>query len=69
MRDTDSSRALLAATYGHMGRTEDAQSTWAEVMEVNPNYSFAEKRKVLPYKNEKDPDRIAEGLRKAGVEE
>lgn len=69
MPDTDSSRALLAATYGHMGRTEDAQSTWAEVMEVNPNYSFAEKRKVLPYKNEKDPDRIAEGLRKAGVEE
>ena len=38
------------------------------LMEIDPDYSFAEKRKILPYKNPDDLERIAEGLRKAGIE-
>ncbi len=34
---------------------------------ISPDYSFAEKRKILPYKNPEDLDHIAEGLRKAGI--
>ena len=65
---TDLSRALLVATLNHQGRLEEAQAMWAELMEINPDYSFAEKRKIPPYKNPADLERIAEGLRKAGIE-
>jgi len=66
--DTDSSRMLLAATLGHRGRIDPAKAVWAELMEIHPNYSFAERRKILPYKNPKDMERIADGLRAAGIE-
>jgi tetratricopeptide (TPR) repeat protein len=65
---SDSSRVILVASYGHMGRIEEAQAAWAELIEVNPDYSFAERRKVWPYRNQQDPERIAEGLRKAGIQ-
>jgi len=65
---TDISRVLLASTYGHLGDVDLAQSTWSDLMQVNPNYSFAQRRKVLPYRNPDDPERIAEGLRKAGID-
>lgn len=66
--NTDISRALLTSTYGHLGSLELARSTWSELMQVNPAYSFAQRRKVLPYRNPEDLERIAEGLRKAGLD-
>ena len=65
---TDSSCALLAATYGCQGRTEDAKAVWRDLMAVNPSYSFAERQKALPYRNPDDLARIADGLREAGIE-
>ena len=65
---TDSSRVLLAATHGHQGRIDDAKAVWAELMDIYPDFSFAERLKVLPYKNPEDPKRIADGLRAAGIE-
>ncbi len=65
---TDSSRVVLAATYGCLGRGEEARAVWQELMAINPNYSFAERRKALPYRNPDDLERIAEGLREAGIE-
>ena len=55
---TDASRAALAATCGHLRRDDGYQL----------DYSFAEKRKILPYESPADMERIAEGLRKAGLE-
>ncbi len=66
--ETDISRALLAAAQGHLGKMDEAQATWSALMEVNPDYSFAQRRKILPYRNPDDPERIAEGLRKAGLD-
>ena len=67
--DTDVSRVLLAACYGHLGRLEEARAQWREVMRVNPDYSLEHRRRVLPYKDRTDFERIADGLRKAGLPE
>ena len=64
---TDASRMLLAACYGHLGRTDDARATWAELLEVNPDFSLTQRERVLPYKNPGDFQRIVDGLAKAGL--
>src|SRR5215475_5423765 len=58
---TDSSRLLLAACYGQLGRTDDARAVWAELLEVNPGFSLAQRARVLPYKNPRDMERITDG--------
>jgi TolB-like protein len=67
--DTDISRALLAASYGHLERVEEAKAEWRELMRVNPDYSLEHRRKVQPYKDPADFERIVDGLRKAGLPE
>ncbi|RUW59650.1 adenylate/guanylate cyclase domain-containing protein [Mesorhizobium sp. M7A.F.Ca.US.008.03.1.1] len=64
---TDVSRALLAASYGHLGRLRDARAAWEELLRVNPDYSLEYRRKVLPYKNPADFELMVDGLRKAGI--
>ncbi|AZO53569.1 MULTISPECIES: adenylate/guanylate cyclase domain-containing protein [unclassified Mesorhizobium] len=64
---TDVSRALLAASYGHLGRLEEARAAWQEMLRVNPDYSLEYRRKVLPYKNPADFEVMVDGLRKAGL--
>jgi adenylate cyclase len=64
---TDVSRVLLAASYGHLGRFEEARHEWQEVFRVNPDYSLEHRRKVLPYKNPDDFELVVDGLRKAGL--
>jgi adenylate cyclase len=66
---TDVSRALLAASYGHLGRFDEARAEWREMLRVNPDYSLEYRRKVLPYKNPEDFELIVGGLRKAGIVE
>jgi tetratricopeptide (TPR) repeat protein len=64
---TDVSRVLLAASYGHLIRFDEAREQWQEVFRVNPDYSLEHRRKVLPYKNPADFELVVEGLRKAGL--
>jgi adenylate cyclase len=64
---TDSSRVLLAACCGHLGRSDEARTAWAEMLKVNPDFSLAQRESVLPYKDARDFQRIAEGLAKAGL--
>jgi adenylate cyclase len=64
---TDASRMLLASCYGHLGRAEDARAVWAELLKVNPDFSLAQRARVLPYKIPDDFQRIREGLAKAGL--
>src|SRR5438105_8076077 len=64
---TDSSRMMLASCYGHLGRADDARAAWAELLKVNPDFSLAQRERVLPYKNAADVQRIVEGLAKAGL--
>ncbi|MET0167949.1 MAG: adenylate/guanylate cyclase domain-containing protein [Vicinamibacterales bacterium] len=64
---TDVSRVLLAASYGHLGRFDEARVEWQEVFRINPDYSLEYRRKVLPYKNPSDFERVVDGLREAGL--
>jgi adenylate cyclase len=64
---TDASRMLLASCYGHLGRAEDARAAWAELLNVNPDFSLMQRARVLPYKDAGDFQRIADGLAKAGL--
>jgi TolB-like protein/class 3 adenylate cyclase/tetratricopeptide (TPR) repeat protein len=65
--DTDISRELLAACYGHLGRNEEARAEWQEVFRVNPDHSLEYRRTVVPFKNPGDFEKIVDGLRKAGI--
>jgi adenylate cyclase len=64
---TDSSRMLLAACYGHLGRAEEARTAWAGLMKINPDFSLAQRARVLPYKEPREFQRIVDGLAKAGL--
>jgi len=65
--NTDASRMLLAACYGHLGRAEEARAAWAGLLEVNPDFSLTQRANVLPYKDGRDFQRIVDGLTKAGL--
>jgi adenylate cyclase len=65
--ESDISRVLLAAIYGHMGRIEESRSEWAEALRINPDYSLEHRRATLPYKDPADFEQILDGLRKAGL--
>jgi adenylate cyclase len=65
--NTDASRMLLAAAYGHLGRIEEARAAWSGLMGVNPGFSMSQREGVLPYKNARDFQRILDGLAKAGL--
>ena len=62
---TDSSRMMLAACYGNLGRVEEARAAWAELLKVN--FSLEQRERVLPYKDPRDFARIADALAKAGL--
>jgi adenylate cyclase len=64
---TDASRMLLASCYGHLGRAQEARAAWAELLEVNPDFSLMQRARVLPYKDAGDFQRIVDGLAKAGL--
>ena len=64
--NTDASRVLLAAAYGHLGHAEEARTHWDEALRFNPSYSLDHRRRILPYKDPADFERIVEGLRSIG---
>jgi adenylate cyclase len=65
--NTDLSRAFLASTLGHLGRAEEARRVWQELRQINPRYSLEDHMGRLPFKDPADAERIAEGVRKAGL--
>jgi adenylate cyclase len=67
--ESDISRVLLAAFYGHMGNTAESRSEWSEALRINPQYSLEHRRATLPYKDPADFEQILDGLRKAGLAE
>lgn len=64
---SETTLALLASCYGHLGRARESREAWAEVMRLNPAFSMERRRSVLPFRNGSDFELRIEGLRKAGL--
>ena len=64
---TDVSRAFLASTLGHLDKPDEAARIWAELKEINPDYSHQEHIDRLPFRDPADAAKFTDGLRKAGL--
>lgn len=60
---------LLAATYAHLGRSDEAREAFASVLEVTPHISATGIRNAIHFSRPEDLERYLDGLRKAGLPE
>jgi hypothetical protein len=49
-----------------MGLIEEAREAWRDALRVIPAYSLEHRRKVLPYKNPEDFERVRRGSAQSG---
>lgn len=59
---SETSYALLASCYGHLGRL-----AWEDALRINPSFSIERRRRILPFRNPADFELRVEGLRKLGL--
>jgi adenylate cyclase len=67
MRDQSEAHRLLASSYAHLGRIEEAQDHAKQLLRIHPNFSIAHWRNVPPNKNPEELDVFIDGLHKAGL--
>jgi TolB-like protein/cytochrome c-type biogenesis protein CcmH/NrfG len=58
---------LMAASYGQLGRIEEAQAALKEVLLLMPSMTMDDVRKQVPFKDPNHIERYLDGLRKAGL--
>jgi adenylate cyclase len=58
---------LATVAYSMCGREEEARTTAAEVLSINPKFSLDKFAKKVTYKNQADKERFVEALRTAGL--
>jgi adenylate cyclase len=67
--DDHNAHVLLALSYAHLGRIDEARSAVREVLRLQPGFSLAGFRQTLAAANDDFVERLVAGLRKAGLEE
>jgi adenylate cyclase len=67
MRDLSEAHRMLASSYAHLGKMDEARHHAAELMKAHPNFSIDHWRKIPPYKDQEKVERLIDGLRKAGL--
>ena len=67
MQNPAEGRRLLAASYAHLGRLNEAKAEATKVLEAHPDFSVEQWAAVQPDKYAEDAAHFAEGLRKAGL--
>ncbi len=60
---------LLAASYGQLGRIDEAQAALADLRRLMPGVTIETTRAQVPWKRAADMERYLDGLRKAGMED
>ena len=58
---------LLAASYGQLGRTKEAQTALKDLFLLMPGMTIDDVRKQVPFKDPNHMERYVDGLRKAGL--
>jgi adenylate cyclase len=58
---------FLSATYAHLGREREAESTFAKLSELWPQHSYFNLKFIFDSKDPADVNLLADGLRKAGM--
>jgi TolB-like protein/Tfp pilus assembly protein PilF len=67
--DRHNTRALLAISYAHLGKIDEAQSELREVLRLQPDYSLTGVRQIFAGMDEEFVERLVAGLHKAGLKE
>jgi adenylate cyclase len=67
MRDLSEAHRMLAASYAHLGKMDEARHHAAQLMKVHPNFSIDHWCKVPPYKDQEPVEHLIDGMRKAGL--
>ena len=67
--DEHNTHALLAISYAHLGRIDEARSAFREVLRLQPDYSLAGVRQIFAAADDDFVELVIDGLRKAGLEE
>jgi adenylate cyclase len=57
----------LAASFIELGQEDEARAQAAELLRINPNFSFQSGRQRLPYKDQAVIERLSDNLREAGL--
>jgi adenylate cyclase len=57
----------LVASYGEVGREEEARAEAEEILRIDPNLSLEALRQRLPYRDQAVLERLIAGLRSAGL--
>jgi len=60
---------MMTTIYSELGQDEKARMYAAEMLKVEPDFSLERIKRMLPYKNQSDMDRILNAARKAGLPE
>jgi TolB-like protein/class 3 adenylate cyclase/Flp pilus assembly protein TadD len=65
--NSETSYALLASCFGHLGQLDEARAAWNEVLRLAPDFSIEHRRRILPFRDPAIFENRVAGLRKAGI--
>ena len=64
---SETTYALLASCYGHLGQITESRLAWAEVMRIAPDFLVERRWRIIPFKNPDYLEHRIEGLLKASL--
>jgi tetratricopeptide (TPR) repeat protein len=67
MRNPAEGRRMLAASYAHLGRLDEAGAQAQEILRLHPGFTISAWAKRPPYKNRDALSHFVDGLRRAGL--
>jgi adenylate cyclase len=67
MRNPDEGRRMLAASYAHLGKMDEAREQARQVLNLYPDFTISRWRHRPPYRDRAALEHFIEGLRKAGL--